>query len=211
MKCVHFYLFTTTGFNISSHQNDQTLCSKKGLTASFLAISASFFSPLNHCPRHILLNLHQVSHPHTGEMLAEKLMKTLNSWNIEHTKVLMGVTDNGSNMVKAVKSCKVKKQFEAATTQVVEGDNSYDEEESDSDENDDDENEEDMNSDEEQVEEETWEAITLHRLPCLAHTLQLVLKEIDKIQSYNSLISKARCIVKSVRVSSVATEKLIKS
>lgn len=182
--------------------------SKKDLTASFLAISASFFSPSSHCPRHVLLNLHQVSHPHTGEMLAEKLMKTLSEWNIEHTKVLMVVTDNGSNMVKAVESCKIKRQLEAFTTHVVEGNNdSNDEEEteSDSDTDDDEKNDEDMDSNEEEVEEGMWEAITLHRLPCMAHTLQLVLKEIDKIQSYNNLISKARCIVKSVRVSSVAT------
>jgi len=41
-------------------------CAKKGLTAFFLAVSASFYSTLQCKSLHILLNLHQVTHPHTG-------------------------------------------------------------------------------------------------------------------------------------------------
>jgi len=51
--------------------------SKKSLTASFLAISASFYHPSHHIHIHVLLNLHQIEHPHTGEMLADKLVETL--------------------------------------------------------------------------------------------------------------------------------------
>jgi len=53
------------------------------------------------------------------------------------------------------------------------------------------------------------EALSLHRLPCVAHTSQLVLKEINKNTTYCNLISKTRGIVRSVRVSSVATQLLI--
>jgi hypothetical protein len=41
-------------------------CSKKGLAAAFLGISAAFFNPASCQPEHALLNLHQIAHPHTG-------------------------------------------------------------------------------------------------------------------------------------------------
>ena len=52
-------------------------------------------------------------------------------------------------------------------------------------------------------------SVTIKRLPCLAHTLQLVLKSIDKLKSYHNLILKARHLVRMVKSSSVATEKLM--
>jgi hypothetical protein len=51
--------------------------SKKGLTGSYMAISASFFHPSRHVPVQVLLSLHAITHPHTGDMLAEKIMKSL--------------------------------------------------------------------------------------------------------------------------------------
>ena len=53
------------------------------------------------------------------------------------------------------------------------------------------------------------DAITLHRFPCLAHTLQLVLKEVENNQAYANVLKNAKSIVKQIRCSSVATEKLI--
>jgi len=78
--------------------------SKKGLTASFLGVSCAFYSPLQRKPLHVLLNLHTIAHPHTGDMLAEKLASSLKQWKVDGSKVMMVVTDNGSNMVKAVNS-----------------------------------------------------------------------------------------------------------
>jgi hypothetical protein len=49
----------------------------------------------------------------------------------------------------------------------------------------------------------------LHRFPCIAHTLQLIIKELSKSQSYCNLITKVRSLVKFVKVSSVAQEKLV--
>lgn len=165
--------------------------SKKGLTASFLAVSASFYSTLQLKPLHVLLNLHQVTHPHTGEMLADKLRSSLGQWDIDTQKVLMVVTDNGSNMVKAIKSIAVDRP------------ECHDRLEDESD-------MEDGESEEDEEEVEDPEPdISLHRLPCVAHTLQLVLKEIEKNDGYKNLVQKCRGIVKGIRVSSVATEKLI--
>lgn len=50
------------------------------------------------------------------------------------------------------------------------------------------------------------ESVKLYRLPCLAHTLQLVLKEVDKNYAFHSVVIKARQLVRSISVSSVATE-----
>lgn len=131
-------------------------------------------------------------------MLAEKLSITLNTWEINPQKVLMVVTDNGSNMVKAVRRCEVVRHG------VVGDDEVNDEEESENDTSD-----EERNGLSDEETDEDVEVMNLHRLPCMAHTLQLVLKEIDQVQSYKNLIAKSRNIVKSIRVSSVATEKLI--
>ena len=76
--------------------------SKKSLTASFLPVSASFYHPPRNQPIHVLLNLQQIAHSHTTEdMLAHKLLVTLNNLEIR-SKVLIVVTDNGSNTAKAV-------------------------------------------------------------------------------------------------------------
>jgi hypothetical protein len=56
-------------------------------------------------------------------MLAERLMISLKQWKIEASKVLMVVTDNGSNMIKAINTCKqlLKKQAEAADETIDSG------------------------------------------------------------------------------------------
>ena len=51
--------------------------------------------------------------------------------------------------------------------------------------------------------------ITCHRLPCLPHSIQLIIKTIDTQPSFQTIIAKVRGIVRSVRVSSVITQKLV--
>lgn len=123
-------------------------------------------------------------------MLADKLNETLDEWGVQRSQVLAVVTDNGSNMVKAVR---------VANEQPEDGD---DEGESDIDETDSEEAEE---TTEPEIEVDT----NLYRFPCLAHTLQLVLKELGKNQAYTNLVTKVRAVVRAVKISSVAQEKLI--
>ena len=56
-----------------------TICidgwSKKGLSV-FLGISASFFDPGRHCSRQALLNLKDIKHPNTGDMMAKCLQES---------------------------------------------------------------------------------------------------------------------------------------
>ncbi|KAL2085084.1 hypothetical protein ACEWY4_018404 [Coilia grayii] len=91
-----------------------TLCvdgwSKRGLTASFMGVSACFYYPPGGQVYHALLNLHRIEHPHTGESIARCIDETLDAWSIHEDKVLLIVTDNGSNILKAVRLLKEKSQ-----------------------------------------------------------------------------------------------------
>lgn len=91
-----------------------TLCvdgwSKRGLTASFIGVSACFYHPPGGQVYHALLNLHRIEHPHTGESIARCIDETLNAWDIGEDKVLLIVTDNGSNILKAVRLLRDRSQ-----------------------------------------------------------------------------------------------------
>ena len=76
---------------------------KKGLTASFLAISASFFCVEKNKPEHILLTLEQVAHPHNAQTIKGFVDICMQEWGIPKEKILTVITDNGSNMVAAFK------------------------------------------------------------------------------------------------------------
>jgi len=47
-------------------------------------------------------------------------------------------------------------------------------------------------------------AVTLHRFPRIAHTLQVVLKDVDRHPSYVRVLSQVKVVVKKTKVSSVA-------
>ena len=74
---------------------------KKGYSSSYLGITVAFFHPTLSKYVHLLLKLYTVSHPHTG---AKKLAESMATWQIDQRKLLCIITDNGSNMMTAVKS-----------------------------------------------------------------------------------------------------------
>lgn len=76
---------------------------KKGLTASFLAISACFFCTVENKAQHILLRLDQLPHPHTAECIKTRVDQCTEDWGIPQHKILTVITDNGSNMIAAFK------------------------------------------------------------------------------------------------------------
>lgn len=77
---------------------------KRGLTASFLAISACNFCTQEEKAKHILLNLVQLSHPHTADCIKTCVDRCTQEWGIPKNKILTVITDNGSNMVAAFKN-----------------------------------------------------------------------------------------------------------
>ena len=175
-----------------------TICldgwTKKGLTASFLGIPARLFDVQAGVVRHITLALTQLSHLHTGEQLAAALNECPQEWSIPVGKIMLLVTDNGANIVKAVRLLREASECSEETM-------------SDEDEYADDDNE--HNTEEEPVPDDLPLAkeVNFRRLNCMAHTLQLVIRKV--YVEYRDVLSKARQLVGKMRKSSVVTEQLL--
>lgn len=207
-----------------------TICidgwSKKGLSVSYLGISACYFDPTAGKPCHSFLNLSEIPHPHTGEMLAACLTRCFEQWGITDNQVLHIVTDNGSNMVKAVR---LVQEQEANAPKGSGSDVEVDDAEEDVEAQDagpevgnmgslqlelEEFEGEESNSEDDEIGEESEEGqldLPLHvpfrRMPCMAHTLQLVIKL--PYAHYDVLLTKTRHLVARIRKSSVAVGKLI--
>ncbi len=188
----------------------------KGLTASFLGISACFFCPDEQKAQHAFLALRTIGHPHTGAMIANCLTDTLNEWKITPEQVLIVITDNGANMMKAVKCMNEKLRADRENA------DDHDDEDGEVEESEDESGSNSSDNECTDVTEENQQSVTvlismdeiqeaLHycRMPCQAHSLQLVVKEIEKNKGANTLLQKARRICKAVRKSSVAVEQLL--
>ena len=97
-----------------------TICldgwTKKGLSSSYLGISACFFDTVSDKPMHALLNLDQIQHPHSGEKLCKCVQECLEKWEIPTERVIQVVSDNGSNMVKAIRLLREEAQKAAKQT-----------------------------------------------------------------------------------------------
>lgn len=174
---------------------------KKGLSLSFLGVSACFYDPTDSVPRHIVMRIKQIEHPHTSERLKEVVMETLTEWNIDRSKVVMLVTDNGANVVKAMRLMRE----EASESDAIEGEQEEDAEEEEDFVNDEDQDDSELSED--YQEEFTVPFVSLRHMPCMAHTLQLVVKKALSTNSC-SILSKARSLVGHVRKSGVAVQKL---
>jgi hypothetical protein len=184
-----------------------TICldgwTKKGLSSSFLGISACWFDTVSDKPQHALLDLNMIQHPHTGVMLCECLAKCLEKWEIPKEKVMLIISDNGSNMVKAIRLLREKAAQEDLEEIVMNMEEDI-EDESGEDEEMDDELESDLGYTVTMLEDDL---VSYRRLGCLAHTLQLLIKDAYE-GVYKDVLSKARSMVGKVRKSSVALERI---
>lgn len=180
-----------------------TICldgwSKKGLSASFLGVSACFFDPIASKPQHAFLSLAQIKHPHTGYMLSHCLEASLVKWGIPKEKILLIVTDNGANMIKAVRLLRERAQVtkEVMESEIVEG-------------SDDDAISEEDDGVQDEANEIDFSLLDTPyiRLGCMAHTLQLVVKKAYD-GPYKEVLSKIRALVGKVRKSSVIMERIV--
>ncbi|CAI5697249.1 uncharacterized protein LOC109195782 [Oreochromis niloticus] len=163
-----------------------TLCvdgwSKRGLTASFMGVSACFYHPPGGQVHHALLNLHRLEHPHTGEAIARCIDQTLEEWAVGKEKVLLVVTDNGANIVKAVRLLQNRRRTDdtngSQDEQRAAGEGQHEMwMESESEESD---TECEERGDFDLELQEYGESSKFHRMPCLAHTLQLTIKDAMK-------------------------------
>ena len=187
-----------------------TLWSKKGLTSSYLGITAHFFSRRDHRRHTVTLAVRRLTSSHTAYTIRHTLDEILAEWDLEPSKILAILRDNGSNMVAAFES-------QAAQQEEEEVVNSSDEEvESQASEKE----EEDYDTDMEAVDEdqEDFQACemehdeefrSLNRIGCLSHTLQLVVRKFEDESMFKELIKRAHSLVRKVNASTKATEKLV--
>ncbi|KAM4597213.1 uncharacterized protein V3H82_022897 [Fundulus diaphanus] len=160
---------------------------KKGLTASFLAISACYHCVEQSKPVHILLALEQVAHPHTAQSIKACVDKCMQEWAIPKEKILTVITDNGSNMVAA---------FKNTTTEETSSE--------------DDSPGSSMESDSE-IDDQRYHHVDMEmaRTTCVVHTIQLVVHMTQKETTVKRVLDKARSVVRLFCKSSVATKRLL--
>jgi hypothetical protein len=177
--------------------------SKKGLTSSYLGLTAHFFSFTDQKLHHPTLAVRQLDHPHTGEAISTLTYAIIEEWGIPLSKLQFIVTDNGSNMLKAFKIVQSVNDDEEILDELA--------------------NEDEESGDEvcefEQQENNSSEAFKqlaskkpagLQRVSCFSHTLQLVVAKFTKDANCKEILLKVNKIVKSVNHSGKATEALIK-
>ena len=150
---------------------------QKGVSVSYLRISAAFFDTAKQVPVHVMLNRHLISHPHTGDVIGPKVLQSFCEWGISPRNILMIVTDNGSNMLKAVRN------LHDNTVDKVSDDNADDDD--------------DTEADEVDVDEGDFPVPGVssclqpyHQLPCFAQGLQLVVHSPNKVNSYLTTVAR---------------------
>ena len=75
--------------------------SKKEMSSCYLGMTAHFFSQRNHQSHQVTLTVQGLPHPHTGNSICDPTESILEGWGIPLSKVIVVITDSGSNMVKA--------------------------------------------------------------------------------------------------------------
>ena len=223
LLCNRFTKMRSEVFDILQRARRITLCldiwTKKNYSGSFLAVSACFYDPINRKATHATLNLFEIAHPHTGEVLADCVEDTLDRWMISEEQILLLITDNGSNMLKACRLLQERYNEKIANTGFDENDEENNEKtlcereleaEESEDESDGD---SDISGDQDQDVHDLGEELVLpqhmsyRRMPCMAHTLQLTIKPV--YVHYNTLLTKTRRLVQRIRKSSVAVQALV--
>ena len=174
------------------------LWSKKGMTASFIGVTAHFFS--EHQRHNVTLAVRQMPSPHTADNILIMVKLVLADWNIPLNKVGNTITDNGSNMIKAFKEEKADYN-EAEGEQATELDKDEMELDDDDDDDDDESEKEDKDKFNKTIEDEMEEFdinedehqtmfASFNRISCFAHSLQLVV-QFDKITPFQKSTSES--------------------
>ena len=188
---------------MSSHlqsANMISLCcdiwSKKGLTSSYLGVTAHFFSRSDQQQHTVTLAVRRLTTAHTAAAIRDCVDTILTEWDVDSSKICAILTDNGSNMLAAFKE-KVSMEIEDDTNIDIL---------------------DDMTDvalvDEEQEfldceDDHDLEFGSLNRISCFSHTLQLVVSKFNMVQKFHELMKRTHSLVRKVNSSTKATERLI--
>ena len=77
--------------------------SKRGMTESFLGVTARMYDPSTKSTRSMTLACRSFPTPHTAKKVYQLIIEILQEWEVPNCKISAIVTDNGLNMVAAFK------------------------------------------------------------------------------------------------------------
>ena len=188
------------------------LWTTKNMRNSYLALTCHYFDNKNIKNENILLCLSLMNQKHSSENIKKEIEKVLEKFEINFSKVLRIITDNGSNLVKCFKTSLSKKVIEQSINDIIEHVISFSENDNEIDK----EIEWDKENKEILIESEEFEIKEFEenesfqkeeksfRIPCYAHTLQLVVNEVVKSKEINSIASKLKKLAHKINKSQPA-------
>lgn len=189
--------------------------SKKGLSESYMGVLAKYLKPHSSEIGLALLSLRKLEGSHTADNIHNQLQSILLDWGINDDKIMYYVTDNGSNIVSALKECIIEyaplAQQEEMTEEdemefgIFEGDTNLDASVMEDEASDDllefDRLEEDHNS----------VFSSSKRLGCIAHQIACVMRKcVDKSSFIRPIVISAFKLVKAITKSTLNKELLLK-
>ena len=169
--------------------------SKKGLTSSYLGVTAHFYSRTDNHRHTITLAVHRLTTSHTASNIRSLLDDILVEWDILPSKVSAVITDN---MVAAFKA-----NLDHFVVDETGNDEDEDEETADSCTQDETEDYLDHEIDHE------VEFSSLNRIACFSHMLQLVVHKFDDVDRFKEVLKRTKALVRKVNTSTKVTERLI--
>ena len=101
---------------------------KRGMSASFLGITAHFFSRSDHKRHRVTIAVKRMPSPRTANRVSELVKTVLQEWEIPEEKVGSVLTDNDSNMVAAFKQqvCSTNEDMDGRESTAEESNDMYD-------------------------------------------------------------------------------------
>jgi hypothetical protein len=178
--------------------------SKRGLSESYLGITAYFYDKTREIKYVLTLGLKLFPHPHKAENIRDQIKSIIEEYGIRYEKIFRVITDNGSNMVKTFKiewlDMNECDDIDIESDEDIDINEGIEEIDSNVDENEFDSEETDLNS--------GFKEIKINRIGCVIHILQCVITVCNKSSPYKEIIKSATDLIKKFRQSVKLAEKL---
>lgn len=192
------------------------LWTKKDMTP-FIGITAHFYDPGAKRRLNCTLAVKPFPHPHTAELIYDKVNEILAYWEIDFDKVFRVLTDNASNMIKAFRSLDEERidfggdDDDSSGDEIIEEDTANEVWFADPnlEESMDNETLEQFISKFDSLQDEQSTYWNRRHLRCIVHSIQLTVQKFVKaVNSRTDLIRKALDIIRRFSMSSKATGRL---